>query len=132
MREQIKRILAEIVGDANVLNTRGEVAPYLYDQTVPFLRPKANEDSIVVKPANTKEVSEIMKLANDEKVSVVVRGGGTGLCGAAIPVVPSIIISMERFKKIIEVDEKNFIITLESGVTLREIQEYLGRNSSMA
>lgn len=120
----IKR-LADIVGEEYVLSARGDNKKYLYDETAPLIRPEANKESIIVIPSSTKEVSDILKLANEEKINVVVRGGGTGLCGAAIPVIPSILLSMERFNRIIEVDEKNFIITLESGVTLKEMSEYL-------
>lgn len=127
---KIVESLKQIVGESFVIDSPNEIEPYLYDETVPLLRPEADRSSIVAIPANTKEISEIMKLANRERISVVVRGGGTGLCGAAIPVHSSIIISMERLKKVIEVDDKNFVITLESGVTLREMQEYLRQNNN--
>ena len=127
---KIAESLKQIVGESFVIDSPNEIEPYLYDETVPLLRPEADRSSIVAIPANTKEISEIMKLANRERISVVVRGGGTGLCGAAIPVHSSIIISMERLKKVIEVDDKNFVITLESGVTLREMQEYLRQNNN--
>ncbi len=122
--------LKEIVGTSYVIETAGELEPYLYDQTVPFLRPDADRRSVAVIPANAQEISEIMKLANREKISVVIRGGGTGLCGGAIPVIPSIIISMERMNRILEVDDKNFVITVESGVTLREMRAYLRSNNN--
>ncbi|WP_130864103.1 FAD-binding oxidoreductase [Bacilliculturomica massiliensis] len=128
MDEKVIERLAEIVGSEFVL-TAERIGPYLYDQTEACLRPKASRESVVVRPSGAREISDIMKLANAKQITVVVRGGGTGLCGAAIPIMPSIVISMERMKRIIEVDEKNFIITLESGVTLREMNDYLKKNS---
>ena len=130
MRSEVKNLLADIVGETYVLEGE-KIRSYLYDETIPYLRPEASTACIVVKPGSTQEVSAIMKLANREKFPVIVHGGGTGLCGAAIPVIPSVIISLERMKQIIEVDEKNFIITLESGVTLRELQAYLQQHSNM-
>ncbi|HAS91490.1 MAG TPA: FAD-binding oxidoreductase [Clostridiales bacterium] len=123
--------LIEIVGSDYVIYDKENVAAYLYDETEPKIRPKANEECLVVKPKNSQEISEILKLANQDLVAVVARGGGTGLCGAAIPIEPSIILSMERFKEIIELDEKNFIITLESGVTLGEMNDFLKKNDSL-
>jgi len=70
------------------------------------MRPKANENSIVVKPKNADEISMIMKYANEIQLPVVARGGGTGLCGACIPTKESIILSTERLKKIVEIDER--------------------------
>ena len=39
----------------------------------------------ILKPINTIEVSDIMKFANENKISVVPQGGNTSLCGAATP-----------------------------------------------
>lgn len=117
--------LKSIAGEDYVISDRENIGGYLYDETELHLRPAACEDCVVVKPANPEEVSEILKFANESKVTVVVRGGGTGLSGAAIPIQPSIIVSMERFKKILELDDKNFVITLEGGVTLGEMNEFL-------
>lgn len=130
MKEEIRERLIQITGEEYVLEGEA-VTPYLYDETVPLLRPEACSDCMVVLPENTQAVSAIMKLANEKRIPVVVHGGGTGLCGGVIPVKPSLIISMERLKRIIEIDEKNFIVTLESGVTLRELQAYLNQHSSM-
>lgn len=131
MDKNIIEKLIEIVGNDYVISDEENIKGYLYDETEPRIRPVANEDCVVVKPKNPEEISEIIKLANENLTTVVVRGGGTGLCGAAIPIEPSIILSMERFKSIIELDERNFIITLESGVTLGEMTEFLKKNNSL-
>ena len=39
---------------------------------------------VIIKPHNTKEVSEIIKLANELNIPVVPRGGGTGLSGGSL------------------------------------------------
>ncbi len=78
---------------------------------------------VVVKPANTGEVSEILKLANENKIPVTPRGGGTGLSGGALPVYGGICLSMERLKKILEIDEKNFQAVAEPGVITQVFQE---------
>ena len=54
--------------------------------------------------------------------------GGTGATGAVIPSKPSVIMSMERFNKILEVDEDNMMITVETGVSLAQMNEYLMKN----
>lgn len=125
MDSNVAERLKAIVGEDFVIAEQENVAAYLYDETELHLRPTACEDCVVTKPGTAEEIAAIMKYANESKTIVVVRGGGTGLCGAAIPVKPSIILSMERFKKILELDEKNFMITLEAGVTLGELNEFL-------
>lgn len=71
---------------------------------------------VVVKPRTAEEISEILKIANKEFIPVTVRGAGTGLTGGALPVRGGIIISMERFNKILEIDTRNLQATVEPGV----------------
>jgi glycolate oxidase len=75
---------------------------------------------VLVKPANTQEVSEILKIANANRVPVYPRGGGTGLVGGAVPTASGIILSMERMDKI-EVDKENLMVVAEVGVTLEKL-----------
>ena len=71
---------------------------------------------VVVKPRTAEEISSILKLANKELIPVTPRGAGTGLSGGALPVHGGIVISMERFNTIIEIDERNLQATVEPGV----------------
>lgn len=123
--EEIRQKLQSILGSDGVLSGSDAVAPYLYDCSLPYFRAEATHECVVARPENAEQISEIMKYANEKLIPVVVRGGGTGLCGAAIVTHPGIVISMERLDSIIEVDEKNFIITVESGVTLKQLNDYL-------
>lgn len=80
---------------------------------------------VVVKPGTSKEITEILKLANQNLIPVYTRGGGTGLSGGALPVHGGIVISMERFNKIIEIDKLNFQAVVEAGVITQVFQEEL-------
>lgn len=125
MDKNIINEMISIVGKDYVLTDLDQKISYLYDEIELLMRPKANENSIVVKPKNTEEISSIMKYANENKITVVTRGGGTGLCGGCTPTEESIILSTERLKKIIEIDEENMVAVLEAGVTLFELLEEL-------
>lgn len=129
---KIVEYLTDIVGSDWIVTELEQKLPYFYDEIEYTVRPKANENSIVIKPNNTKQVAAILKYANNNKIPVVVRGGGTGLCGGVTPIKESIIISMERMKKIIEIDEKNMMATLEAGVTLFELLEELDKHDGIA
>ena len=78
---------------------------------------------IVVRPANTDEVSQVLKLCNECEVPVTPRGGGTGLSGGALPVNAGVVILMNRFNKIINIDEANLQATVEPGVITEVFQE---------
>ena len=117
--------LASIVGEANLVAESDRVEAYLYDEVELTFRPDAATDCIVVKPENTEQVSEIMKLASENSIPVVVRGGATGLAGGCTPTEKGIIISMMRMNRILEIDEANMVAVMEAGVTLMDLLECL-------
>lgn len=128
MKQEFIDALIGICGKDYVYSSKEDVSGYLYDETEEFVRPKACEDCLVVRPGTYEEVSNILKWANETKTPIIPRGGGTGACGAAIPTIPSVIMSMERFKDIVEVDETNMMITCQTGVTLAKLNDYLNEN----
>jgi glycolate oxidase len=77
---------------------------------------------IVIKPCSSKEISEILKICNQHQIPVTPRGGGTGLSGGALPINKGVVISMERFNKILEIDELNLQATVEPGVITEVFQ----------
>ncbi|MCL2851530.1 MAG: FAD-binding oxidoreductase [Defluviitaleaceae bacterium] len=131
INKSIAESLCRIVGEDFVIEDLDKKQSYLYDQVMETVRPAANENSIVVKPSCTDEISKIMRLANDNAVPVVVRGGGTGLSGGAIPVRESIVMSMERLNNILEVDRANMVAVLEPGVTLADIIEEMDNHQGI-
>lgn len=76
-------------------------------------------------PENTKEVSQIMKLASKYKVPITPRGGGTSVTGSAVPMNNSIILSLEKMDTIIEVDKDNLMAVIEPGVINIDLQNEL-------
>ncbi|AYD39945.1 FAD-binding oxidoreductase [Clostridium fermenticellae] len=123
--------LKKISGDDWVTNDLSQIQGYLYDETEPLLRPEASKDCVVVKPGSPEEISKILEYANEEEISVITRGGGTGVVGGAIPTTASIILSLERLNKVVELDEKNLMITVEAGVTLADLLEVLNNQSEL-
>lgn len=91
---------------------------YGHDETEDYNFPP----SVVVKPANAQEISEIVKLANEYKVPVVPIGGRTGLSGGALSIYEGIGLSIERLNKI-EVDEQNLQAIVEPAVYTQVLQE---------
>ncbi|MDD1778242.1 MAG: FAD-binding oxidoreductase [Candidatus Helarchaeota archaeon] len=79
----------------------------------------------VVRPKTTEEVSEIMRLANTEKIPVVARGGGAGLMGGAIAHRGGIILDMTAMRKIIEINLEDQVVTAECGITWAELNTEL-------
>ena len=108
--------LREIVGEDWVITRREQMESYLVDETALAVRPEPAENVVLVKPASAAETAAILKLANDERTPVFIRGGGTGICGGAVPTSDGILLSTERLDKIEEVDRDNLMVVVESGV----------------
>jgi len=123
MKAEVVRELEHIVGKDWVVTEKEEMLDYLSDETSPIVCPKPAADTVLVKPGNTQEVSDVLKIANKEKLAVFPRGGGTGLVGGSVPTKKGIILSLERMDKIIEVDIENLMVVAEAGVTLRKLLE---------
>ena len=98
--------------DDEFLNTYGR------DETENLLYKPA----VVVRPRTAQEISAIIKIANIENIPVTPRGAGTGLSGGALAIFGGICLSMERFNKILEIDERNLQATVEPGVINEEFQ----------
>ncbi|MCP4442735.1 MAG: FAD-binding protein [Aureispira sp.] len=110
--------LGAIVGQTNVQTTKDILKAYGHDETEDFVF----LPEVVVIPNTVGEVSKIMRLCNQQKIPVTPRGAGTGLAGGALPVCGGILLSMERFNKILNIDEQNLQITTETAVITEVLQ----------
>ena len=118
---KIINCLISISGENNIFTDAENIDKYSRDETEDLSFPP----EVVVKPGTSKEISEILKLANKNLIPVYTRGGGTGLSGGALPVYGGIVLSMERFNKILEIDIQNFQAVVEAGVITQLFQEEL-------
>ncbi|GGH71927.1 2-hydroxy-acid oxidase [Compostibacillus humi] len=80
---------------------------------------------VVVFPKTTKEVSEIMKIANQYEVPVVPFGLGSSLEGHVIPYDHGISMDFSLMKQIVEIREKDFLVTVQPGITREELNAEL-------
>lgn len=118
-------ILNEIktaIGATSVFTDEESLIDYSHDETEDLKYPP----EVVVKPANAEEVSAILKICNAHHVPVTPRGGGTGLSGAALPIYGGVLLSMEKFKSVIEIDVENLQATVEPGVITEEFINAVG------
>jgi len=109
--------LKKIVGPSGVITAAAELEPYAHDATRYESRPW-----VVVLPENTNHVSDILTLANRQRIPVVPRGAGTGMSGGAVPICGGIVLSLERMNRIREIDEDNLIAVVEPGVITGTLQ----------
>ncbi len=104
--------IAEVVGTENVVTDPAELVVYEADGITHGRTPPA----MAVLPASTDEVVRVVAIAREARMPIVPRGAGTGLSGGARPTEGSIVLSLSRMRRILEVDAANGWIRVEPGV----------------
>lgn len=117
LKPSVLKELKSIVGPANFTTLPEELVVYSYDATR-----RESLPWVVVRPRSSREISELLGLANRERFPVVPRGAGTGMSGGSIPIRGGVVLSLERMNHILEIDEQNFIAVVEPGVITGDLQ----------
>ena len=116
--ERILQELRRIVGSAEVRTDADSIRENSTDATKVF-----HPADVVVFPRNAAEVSQVVKLANRERIPIVSRGGGVGYAGGAIPIHGGIVISMKRMNRILEINPIDLVAVVESGVITEDLHK---------
>lgn len=116
----VKKLTA-ISGDEYISTHNDKLAHHAHD----FSQDLNFPPEVVVIPANTEEVARIAALCNKHQVPLTVQGARSGLTGAALTVHGGVALSMQRFDKILNIDEKNYQVTVEPGVITEHLQNVL-------
>ena len=80
---------------------------------------------IMVEAISADEVSAVMRYSTEHRLPVTPRGQGTGLAGGCVPLFGGILLNMSRMNRILELDEENLTLTVEPGVLLMEIAQFV-------
>ncbi|MBU3660986.1 MAG: FAD-binding protein [Flavobacteriales bacterium] len=107
----------------NLLHQNAVLAPdtlveYGHDETEDLNFPPA----IVLKPTKVEEIAAIMRFCHEQEIPVTPAGARTGLSGGALPNHGGVLLSMEKFNRILEIDEKNHQVITEPGVITQVLQ----------
>ena len=113
--------LINLCGEENVLVGENINEDYSHDE----LGGIEKYPEVLVNVHSTEEVSKIMKYAYEYNIPVTPRGQGTGLVGAAVAIYGGIMINLSQMNNILELDEENLTLTVEPGVLLMTIGQYV-------
>lgn len=126
------RELAQIVGTEHVLTgaaTGAAMSPYNRDAS--RRRGVDGRADAVVLPGDAREVAAVVGWCYAHDVPIVPRGGGTGLTGGAVPVQGGVVCSLERLRRVRELDPALWRMYPEAGVTTRHVQRLARENGLM-
>jgi glycolate oxidase len=115
-------LLIARVGTANVRTAVDVVDDESHDEA---LGATAMPPRAVVLPGSTQQVIDVLRTCTEHGVPVTARGTGSGLSGACIPVDGGVVVSFQRMKAILEVDEETHLAVVQPGVQLDQLDAAL-------
>ncbi|HJU16732.1 MAG TPA: FAD-binding oxidoreductase [Stellaceae bacterium] len=113
--------IKRVVGPRGWIDDPREQDPYLAEARGLF----RGQARLVVLPASTEEVAEVVRICAGAKLPIVPQGGNTGLVSGALPAEDgdNIILALGRMNRIRAIDPVNFTMTVEAGCILAEVQQ---------
>ncbi len=130
--DQDVQTLKTIVGNGDVLTDKTDLICYSRDKSMTKHSDYFKKiPEVVVIPETTEEIVQICTFANCKLIPITPRGGGTGFSGNAVPSYGGISLDMKKMNKIIEIDEKNMIVTVQSGINLEMLNNELNKYGVM-
>lgn len=116
--ETVIKELESIVGPEHLTTRHDDLTDYSSDATKLEFMPDA-----VAFPGAAEQISRILLLANREYFPVIPRGAGSGTSGGALPVKGGLVLAMDRFNRILSIDQDNLVVKVEPGVITAHLQE---------
>jgi glycolate oxidase len=123
MNGETEKRIEKIVGKDGYSVRTADLYAYGSDASI-FRR----SPDMVIQPVTAEQVSRIMKIANEEKIPVVPRGAGTGLCGGTVPIKGGIVLDMGRMNRIKEISIGDMRCTVEAGCVYNDLNNALGKH----
>lgn len=126
LREEICETLTTGLGKNKVLWKKSDLIPYTRDT----YRMKPGDDyryypDLVVLPETTADVQTVVKLAAKHRIPLLPKGGGSNRTGMLMPILGGIVVDTIKMNKVLEVDVQNLHVTVQPGITLKDLEAHL-------
>jgi len=116
LQSQLRRLKRLLPGE--IFLQPATLEKYAGDKWFATHRPDA-----VALPRSTQSVSRILAFAHQHKIPVTPRGAGHGYVGGCVPMHGGIALSIERMKKVLELNPRDFVAVVQPAVVTAELQE---------
>ena len=113
--------LEYLLGPKGFVDDSATIAPWLTDWRGRY----AGKAAALLSPANTAEVSAIVRIASKHRVALVPQGGNSGMVAGATPDMSGdqLILSLRRMNTIERVDAGSGLVRCEAGVILQNLHD---------
>lgn len=112
--------IRQVVGEQRVKTDTDTLLTWGKDHTKHF----EPNPSVVVFPATTEEVAELVKLANQYQVAITPSGGRTGLSAGAVAANGEMVISLDRMNKVLNFYPADRMVHIQAGMITEQLQNY--------
>jgi glycolate oxidase len=121
----IPRFLAELEAAVGASHVRTDEASRQTYGTDALKR--GHPADLVVFPANTADVSAVVRICAAHRQPIVPRGAGSGYTGGSVPTHGGVVLSLDRMNRILEIDEANLLAVVEPNVITGDLQDAVER-----
>jgi len=118
LKKSILKRLKRILGTNNLLTDEADLLCYSYDASNIRVIPEA-----IAFPQDKQQISDILELAQNEKIPVVPRGAGTATTGSAVPVKEGIVLCLTKMNQIRRISPTDLLAEVEPGAITKDIQD---------
>ncbi len=112
IQKGILKAFKEAVGADNVFSDPADLYTYSYDAAVvdPVL------PGLALRPTNAEALSRVVRLCNENRLPLTVRGAGTNLSGGTVPSSSGVVVLTNALNQILEINEADMYAVVEPGV----------------
>ena len=131
--DDLRRALREVLGDLRVSTRAADRTTYARDMWPRLLlgvRAGSSAEyppDCVVWPETVDEVIEIVKICRRFRVPVVPYGGGSGVCGGAVPLYGGVTVDVKRMDHLLSVEDQDLTCEAEAGCNGERLERALQR-----
>ena len=112
--------LHDLLGDRGLLTDESDLAAAGQDWRRLYNHPPR----AVIRPANTHELAEAVRICVASGLAMVPQGGNTSMVGGGVPsAAGQVVVSFARLNQVRAIDPVDMTLTLEAGVTLKAAQD---------
>lgn len=119
MQKKHIEFFTRLLGEENVYFDELHLQAYCYDATK-----KRHKPDGVLFPRHEQDVSDILRYCNEERLTIIPRGAGSGFTGGALAVSGGLVLAFEKhMNKILEIDMQNMVAVVQPGVFNKQFQQ---------
>jgi glycolate oxidase len=112
IRKEILKAFKQAVGANNVFSDPADLHTYSYDAAV--VDPV--QPGLALRPTNAEALSQVVRLCNENRLPLTVRGAGTNLSGGTVPSSSGVVVLTNALNQILEINEADMYAVVQPGV----------------